>query len=199
LFGLLDVYVTRREKGIAEAAAPDRQEEETTMREPIRPTTLRDHVVLIGHGRVGGFISAVLKQRNVPMFVIEDDEDRVEELRQLGVEAVAGNAAVLEVIQAANLGAARCLLVAIPDAFEGGQVVQQARLINPTLLIVARAHSEEEIGHLKQHGADIVVMGEHEIAKSMLDNAVPTLPAGQAARAADASAPVLVEKPAVTS
>jgi CPA2 family monovalent cation:H+ antiporter-2 len=61
-------------------------------------------------------------------------------------------------------------LVAIPDAFEGGQVVQQARAINPKLLIIGRAHSEAEIEHLKKHGADLVVMGEHEIAKAMLDN-----------------------------
>ena len=30
------------------------------------------------------------------------------------------------------------------------------------------AHSEAEIEHLKKHGANIVVMGEHEIAKAML-------------------------------
>ena len=69
---------------------------------------------------------------------------------------------------AANLGAARCLLVAIPDAFEGGQVVEQARAINPSLPIIARAHSEAETLHLKKHGASMVVMGEHEIAKAML-------------------------------
>jgi CPA2 family monovalent cation:H+ antiporter-2 len=85
-----------------------------------------------------------------------------------GREAIAGNAADPEVLQAANLAGARCLLVAIPDAFEGGQVVAQARQANPALPIVARAHSEEEIEHLKKHGATVVVMGEHEIAKAML-------------------------------
>ena len=40
--------------------------------------------------------------------------------------------------------------------------------------IIARAHSEEEIGHLERHGANIVVMGEHEIAKSMLDKTAAT-------------------------
>ena len=69
-----------------------------------------------------------------------------------------------------QLPAARCLLVAIPDAFEGGQVVQQAHAINPELPIIARAHSEEEIDYLRRHGATLVVMGEHEIAKAMLDN-----------------------------
>ncbi len=59
---------------------------------------------------------------------------------------------------AANLGAARCLLVAIPDAFEGGQVVEQARALNPGLSIVARAHSEAEVLHLKKHGASVVTI-----------------------------------------
>ena len=104
------------------------------------------------------------------MFVIEDDKDVIAELKSQGIEGIAGNAADPELIAAANLGEARCLLVAIPDAFEGGQVVQQARAINPKLLIIARAHSEAEIEHLKKHGADLVVMGEHEIAKAMLDN-----------------------------
>ena len=171
LFAALDLYSARREKAAAEVVAAEPQEDETVMREPIRPTSLKDHVVLIGHGRVGSFISADLSERKVPFFVIEDDEDGVAALRALGIEALAGNAADPEVIQSANLPKARCLLVAIPDAFEGGQVVQQARAISPTLPIIARAHSEEEIEYLKRHGAKLVVMGEHEIAKAMLDSA----------------------------
>jgi CPA2 family monovalent cation:H+ antiporter-2 len=170
LFAVLDIYAARREKALAEAAAAEQEEEETPMREPIRPTGLKDHVVLVGHGRVGSFISSALSERKVPLFVIDDDEDSVAALRALGIEAIEGNAADPAVIPAANLTEARCLLVAIPDAFEGGQVVQQARAINPRLPIIARAHSEEEIDYLKRHGATLVVMGEHEIAKAMLDN-----------------------------
>ncbi|MBK5198509.1 MAG: NAD-binding protein, partial [Methyloceanibacter sp.] len=144
------------------------------MREPIRPTSQTGHVVLVGHGRVGSFISSVLSESKTPLFVIEDDEDAVAGLKARGIEALRGNAANPAVIPAANLNAARCLLVAIPDAFEGGQVVQQARAINPTLPIIARAHSEAEIEHLKKHGASLVVMGEHEIAKAMLDHIADT-------------------------
>ena len=79
-----------------------------------------------------------------------------------------GNAASREVLEAANLAGARHLIVAIPDAFEGGQIVMQARKINPTLPIIARSHSEEETAHLKSHGATTVIMGEHEIAMAML-------------------------------
>jgi CPA2 family monovalent cation:H+ antiporter-2 len=165
LFAALDVILARRERPeAAEKAEPG------AAREPIRPTTLKDHVVLIGHGRVGSFISGVLRERSTPLFVIEDDDDMVDDLKAAGVEALSGNAADPDILAAANLGGARCLLVAIPDAFEGGQVVQQARALSAELPIIARAHSAAEIEHLLKHGASLVIMGEHEIAKAMIDN-----------------------------
>ena len=167
LFAALDHVLERREQRRVQVAEIT---ETDTAREPIRPTRLANHIVLVGHGRVGSAISAALRTKGVPLFVIEDNEDAVAALKTTGVETLSGNAADPELIATANLGGARCLLVAIPNAFEGGQVVQQARAINPKLLIVARAHSEAEIEHLKKHGADLVVMGEHEIAKAMLDN-----------------------------
>jgi CPA2 family monovalent cation:H+ antiporter-2 len=35
-------------------------------------------------------------------------------------------------------------------------------------MIVARAHSDEEVSHLAQQGANLVIMGEEEIAKAMI-------------------------------
>jgi len=140
-------------------------------REEIPVTTLTDHVVLVGHGRVGGFIAGALKEMGTPLLVIEVDGESLTRLMQEGGEAITGNAADPEVIRAANLAAARCLLVAIPDGFEGGQVVEQARAINATLPIIARSHSDEETVHLTKHGATKVVMGEHEIAKAMVADA----------------------------
>jgi len=107
--------------------------------------------------------------------VIEDNSDIAARLRAAGEEVITGNAADPAVIEACNLPAARCLLVAIPDAFEGGQVVMQARRIGPDLPIIARAHSDEEVAHLKKHGATLVVMGEHEIAKTMVSSLPPAV------------------------
>jgi CPA2 family monovalent cation:H+ antiporter-2 len=126
--------------------------------------------VLVGHGRVGSVISAALREDRTPYLVIETDEDAAAELRQQSIETITGNSADPEVVRAANLPAASCLLVAIPEAFEGGQTVMQARRANPDLLIIARAHSDEEVEYLKKHGASIVIMGEFEIAKAMISD-----------------------------
>jgi CPA2 family monovalent cation:H+ antiporter-2 len=160
-------------------AAADKAPAAPVTREPVPKTDLTDHIVLIGHGRVGGFITASAPGDSPPFLIIEADADAATVLRAGGHAAIGGNAADPEVLEAANLAGARCLLVAIPDAFEGGQVVQQARAINPGLRIVARAHSEAEIEHLMKHGATAVVMGEHEIAKAML-TLIPGMDGGAA-------------------
>jgi len=69
---------------------------------------------------------------------------------------------------AARPAAARYLVIAIPDAFEAGQIVQQARAVNPKIEIIARAHSDAEVEHLTSLGANIAIMGEREIARGMI-------------------------------
>ena len=75
-------------------------------------------------------------------------------------------------LEAANLKGARWLFVAIPDAFEAGQIVNQAREQSADLPIIARAHSDAEVDHLTAHGATHTIMGEREIALGMLDYAL---------------------------
>jgi K+:H+ antiporter len=60
----------------------------------------------------------------------------------------------------------------VPNAFEAGQIVEQARAINAGLPIVARAHSDAEVDYLQNLGASITIMGEHEIARAMIEHAV---------------------------
>ncbi len=126
------------------------------------PTHLSDHAVLVGYGRVGKLIAEGLKGQ-LPLLVIEEGQ-----VGDPAVEHIKGNAARADVLAAANLAGARMLFVAIPQAFEAGQIVQQARKASPNLPIIARAHFEGEIDHLLAYGASKVIMGEREIAASMV-------------------------------
>ena len=56
-------------------------------------TALTGHIVLVGHGRVGSFISEALRPSGTPLLVIDNEPDNVERARQRGFEAIEGNAA----------------------------------------------------------------------------------------------------------
>ena len=154
--------------GRRRAAEPAEAAPEPDAGEAPAPTRLADHVVLVGYGRVGRLVADGLIARGRRLLVIEDAADAVEQLRRQAVETIVGNAADDRILGAANLAQARLLLVAIPNAFEAGQIVEQARTANPGLEIIARAHFDAEVEHLVQHGATRVIMGEREIARSML-------------------------------
>jgi CPA2 family monovalent cation:H+ antiporter-2 len=141
------------------AAAPERADS----------TSLTDHTVLVGYGRVGKIIGDALAENQQPFLVIEASDPLISQLRQGNVEAIAGNAARSDVLKAANLSQAKYVIVAIPEAFEAGQVVEQTRAANPRTQIIVRAHSDAEVEHLDSLGADSVIMGEREIARGMLE------------------------------
>ncbi|HJT12565.1 MAG TPA: NAD-binding protein [Dongiaceae bacterium] len=83
-------------------------------------------------------------------------------------------------LAAANPAAARCIFVAVPDAFEAGTIVEQARAANPSAPIIARAHSEAEHQHLMRLGATHTVLGERELALEMLRRARVATPTSDA-------------------
>ena len=132
-------------------------------------TLLTGHSILIGYGRVGSLVGAALKEAALPFLVIEDADKTLAKLKDGGIETVSGNAANAEVFAAANPEGAKRLILAIPNAFEAGQIVLRARAVNPEINVIARAHSDAEVEHLKGLGADTVIMGEREIARGIVE------------------------------
>ncbi|HEY6941672.1 hypothetical protein, partial [Dokdonella sp.] len=47
--------------------------------------------------------------------------------------------------------------------------IRHAREANPSIAVLARAHSDDEVAYLLGAGADAAVMGEREIARSMCE------------------------------
>ncbi|HEY4253905.1 MAG TPA: YbaL family putative K(+) efflux transporter [Roseomonas sp.] len=152
----------------AAMAAPEPEPVAEEMEQEIVPL-MTGHDVVIGHGRVGSMVVAGLLAARRPVLVYEDQEDACLAARAAGLPAVLGNAADPELLALANLPAARRLFVTVPEAFEAGQIVEQARAANPQLEIIARAHSDAAVLHLQKLGADRIIMSEREIAHRMLD------------------------------
>ena len=135
---------------------------------PVLPATgLSGHAILIGYGRVGRSVAEVLFKHGQPLLVVEEQKEIADQLRAKGIEVIEANAVDPGLLQAMNVAAARWLITAIPNALESGSIIEEARALNPNLQIIARAHSDEEVEHLTQYGANLVIMGEREIARGI--------------------------------
>jgi CPA2 family monovalent cation:H+ antiporter-2 len=62
------------------------------------------------------------------------------------------------------------LISAIPNPFESGNLIEHAHAVNPELEIIARAHSDAEVDYLKKFGANLIIMGEREIARGISEH-----------------------------
>ena len=162
LFALLEKYLEKTE------TLEEQTLEEATEEEKQIPVDICNHALLVGFGRVGSLLGEKLMEQGIPLVVIETSRTRVDELRERGIRAVLGNAANEEIMNLAHLDCARWLLLTIPNGYEAGEIVATAREKCPTIEIIARAHYDDEVEYITERGADRVVMGEREIANTML-------------------------------
>ncbi|GHA80699.1 YbaL family putative K(+) efflux transporter [Cognatilysobacter bugurensis] len=133
------------------------------------PPDTANHVIVIGYGRVGRDLARLLRSQHVPVVVIDSEVPLVERARADDYPTVRGNAVNERVLAEARPSAATAALVAIPNALEAGEIIATLRGLNPALSVVARGHSDTELKHLLDHGADAAVMAERELAHSLAE------------------------------
>lgn len=169
VFGLLDRWLARHaEKTPVMAEVPDMP--------PGPSLDLHDHAIVIGYGRVGSHLAQVLRDRGVPVLAIDDNREHVLRAHAAGIPAIRGSAAADRVLAEAHPDRAKIAILAIPQPLESGEALAKLRALNPNLTLLARAHSDAEVKHLLEHGADGTVMAERELAHSLAEMVMATPP-----------------------
>jgi monovalent cation:H+ antiporter-2, CPA2 family len=128
---------------------------------------LKGQVILVGYGRVGRRIADALETQGIAYVVVDQNRERIEDLRNNGKAAVYGNAAEPVVLAQAHVLHAAMLVIATPDLLHVRQMVDTARRVNPGIEVVLRTHSEGEVQFLRSEKLGAVFFGEEELAKGM--------------------------------
>ncbi|MFW5734593.1 MAG: potassium channel family protein [Oceanidesulfovibrio sp.] len=119
---------------------------------------LSDHYIVCGYGRIGAIVSREISHDGRPLVVIENDPDTLDMLDKEGLLYIAGDATSDEVLLAAGLERASCLITALTQEASNVYVVLTARQLNPTITIISRADNERHINRLEMAGANRVVL-----------------------------------------
>jgi CPA2 family monovalent cation:H+ antiporter-2 len=146
----------------------EEEEDEKQEAKPALQPARNAHTILVGYGRVGSIVAAELRQRRGQLILIEDQPDQAARATSDGFEVICGNAVESRILEAAGIARAGTMLIAIPEGYEAGAIFQRARKIAPSVRVIARAHSDAEVDHLRQLGVQEIVMAEREAARRML-------------------------------
>ncbi|BBD08873.1 cation:proton antiporter [Desulfovibrio ferrophilus] len=123
----------------------------------IKTETLRNHVVLVGGGIIGGLVADILRRFGVPYVVIEASHRCMKRLTDNGHPVIYGDATQEVVLHAAHLDQAKIVLIT-PPAFDVTRtVVQLAQHLAPNVVTIGRTNGPQEMQTMSRLGLDVVV------------------------------------------
>lgn len=139
---------------------------------------LHGHYIICGFGRIGEIIARQLRERGVPLVVVENDEERLSRLEEMGYFFVAGDATKEELLQEAGIDRAKGLVSVVGSDAGNVYVTLTARSLNPGLFIVSRSAEPGSRSKLLRAGADRVEspyeLGGGKMAQTILRPNVTT-------------------------
>jgi voltage-gated potassium channel len=118
---------------------------------------LKKHSIICGYGRTGSRIVAELQAAGSNFVVIEENEDIVKRLDELGIPHIQGDATEEETLEAANICQADSLVAALESDPENLYLTLTASGLCHDLRIIARVHDPESSRKFHKAGARRVV------------------------------------------
>jgi voltage-gated potassium channel len=119
---------------------------------------LANHVIVCGFGRIGRTLIEQLAQSGLEFLIVDSDTDQVTAALDQGHLALHGDATEEDVLLAAGIGRARCLVTALANDAANVFITLTSRNLNPTLQIIARGEQQSTEKKLLQAGANRVVL-----------------------------------------
>ncbi|HEY2384447.1 MAG TPA: potassium channel protein [Terriglobia bacterium] len=140
-----------------------------------RDRMLRDtsgHYIVCGAGRVGRSVIQELLRSESTVVLIDNRVERARWATDKGVITLVGDATKDEVLRQAHVETAKGLVAAIASDAENVYVALSAKVLNPKLLIAARASDDQAEEKLRRAGATTVFTPYsfigHRLAQSLL-------------------------------
>ena len=118
-----------------------------------RPAGGQRHAIVVGYGRVGKVVCALLRQHGIPYIAADSDAATVTRDRREGHDVFYGNAADPRFLETCGLLNAVGVIITIHTATVIDEIVEHVRAIRPDILIVSRARDEGHARHLYGLGA----------------------------------------------
>ncbi|AML50149.1 cation:proton antiporter [Falsihalocynthiibacter arcticus] len=123
------------------------------------------HIIIAGHGRVGGIVSRILQSAGYTPTVIDFSSKQLDMLSKFGVRAYYGDATRLDMLHSAGIDQAKMLVVAIDGKEAITELVKYVTQTHPHVHIVARAID-------RNHVYDLWFAGCRDVIRETYDSSL---------------------------
>ena len=138
--------------------------------------TLSGHIIVCGYGRMGKIVCGELDRQYRTFVLIDRSPERLHDVAYAHCLPLVGDATADEVLRKAGIERACALITVVASDADNLYIALSSRLLNPKLLIVARAEEEDAEIKLRKVGANKVISpylaGGHRAVQAVLRPAV---------------------------
>ena len=135
----------------------EKQLDTQSLEELPQNTSLHDHVIICGFGRIGQTVSRFLKQESIDFVAIDIDPLRTTKAREAGENVLFGSSRQAELLHAAKLSKAKLVVIAFGEDKQSLDVIQKVRTLAPNVPILVRTRNDDQLDELHAAGANEVV------------------------------------------
>lgn len=118
----------------------------------VAPSGGRGHAIVVGHGRVGQVVCAMLDRHQFKYIAVDHDAAAVPEQRRQGRTVFYGDATNPEFLKSCGLTEAAAVIVTIHETDSIDEIVAQVRALRKDMPIVSRARDADHARHLYRIG-----------------------------------------------
>lgn len=135
-------------------------------------SSVKDHYIVCGAGRVGVHVAEKLKRAGKKIVVIESDVERAESMIDKGYTVIEGDCVNEEVLEKARIRKAKGLIACTAEDQKNVFLVLTAKDMNPKIKVATRVNDQKAKDEFKRAGADVIVApevtGGYELADKII-------------------------------
>ena len=128
---------------------------------------LEDSVLVIGFGRFSQIVCQSLLVRGINVSVIDRNIENIRAAAKFGFKVYYGDGIRLDVLRAAGIEKAKCVVIGINDTDRIESIVQNLKDAYPKLPILARTYDRKTTVSLIKHDVDFIVRETFESALAL--------------------------------
>jgi len=130
----------------------------------------KNHILILGFGRVGQTIARFLRPLNIDYLVLETDDIRIKEASAVDEPIFYGDSSRIDILKAAGAANASIVVVTFDDTDLATKIIENVKNINSTIPVLVRTRDDSHLEDLLSAGAEEVIPETHEASLTMVSH-----------------------------
>ena len=131
---------------------------------------MKNHIIIVGGGRVGEEISRVLSLKKKSFLIIESDPLVVASLKKKRYIVIEGDALKEEILKKSNIEGSSKMIITLPNTESNILMTLTAKELNPKMEVYSRCEKPALVLKLKKAGAKVVIVPEIVAADKIVED-----------------------------